>query len=180
MAHEGEGDSLHRVVLRSRHQEVGVGEDRVLGLRETGRALDLLGLRAALDLLPEEIVHRVLLLTRRGKDVYPKDIVPIHLGKLRLRLGNQQFAVLPVENSDHTIPVLSFGGLRWRNTPRNPCQIVTNTLLNAYLRRSQSAKLGIFSQKREKKCSFDGTDPDFYALSNCFRPQNVAKSGFCT
>ena len=47
--HESEGHGLHRVVLWSRHKEVGVSEYRPLVLGETRRALDFLCLSPALD-----------------------------------------------------------------------------------------------------------------------------------
>lgn len=71
VADEYERDGFHRIVLRARHQEVGVGEYGVLSLREAGRALDFLGLRPALDLLTQETVHRVLFFAGRREHVYP-------------------------------------------------------------------------------------------------------------
>ncbi len=105
IAHEGEGNGLDRVILRARHQEVGVREDRFLRLGETGRTLDFLRLGAAGNLNAKEVVDGMLFVPGRGEKVDPKDLILIHLEKLRFRLRYQQFAVLSVEDNDHTLPV---------------------------------------------------------------------------
>ena len=71
---EYEGDGLHGIVVRSRDHEVGIGEDGIVGLRETGRALDLLRLGPGLELRAEEGFHRPLLLPFQVIHIDPEHI----------------------------------------------------------------------------------------------------------
>ncbi len=106
-AHKCEGYRFHAVLFRARHQEVCICKDCSVCFFEAGRAFNLFRCSAALDFYAKEFFRKVLLCTFRGKKINPDYIVNIETVERRLRLGNHQFSVIPVEDRYHFLFLLS-------------------------------------------------------------------------